>query len=350
MTAPLHDATSAPRGRGRWWLLLPLALVVLLAAGWTAAWFYAAGRAEREIEAWIATEAQAGRQWSCADRQLTGFPFRFELVCAAPKLVATPAAGTGGWQWTATRAVAVAQVWNPRHIIAEFEAPSTLTEPATGRTLTGTWSLLQVSAVGTGGIPERVSLATDDYALAEGATALFSAKHAEIHARHHPGAEAGTLDLALGVKQARTPATGNGTLAVDGELQATVTQLPPLRAMPAAERLQLWQQAGGKVTLSVAKLSAGGGTLNATGEIGLDAQRRPTGMITLTLVNGQALIGALGQAGMLPEQAASLAPLLMAAGMPTTLDGAKASAFPFLFRDGRVALGILPLGKIGPLY
>ncbi|MCB4766999.1 DUF2125 domain-containing protein [Ancylobacter sp. Lp-2] len=353
MTDPDHAASPAetPAVTGRrssLWVVLPLALFVIAGLGWTAAWFYAAGRAEKEIDSWIANEAAAGRQWNCADRRLTGFPFRFELACAQPSVTFT---GSDPWQWSAARAHAVAQVWDPQHIIAEFQGPSVLKEPTSGRSIEANWSLLQVSAVGSGGVVDRVSTSANDYVLSEGGRPLFFARHAELHARHHPGADGNTLDVAIGLKGAGSGALNGGTqAAADAELQATISQVPPFQAMPVAERLRLWQEAGGKVKVEVAKLSAGGGAMNATGDIGLDGQRRPAGALTLAVANPQGLMGALGGSGLLPEQAASLAPLLMAAGMPTTLDGAKASAFPFVFRDGRVALGLIPLGKIGPLY
>lgn len=353
MTDPDRAAAStaavpASGRRSSLWVVLPLALFVLAGLGWTAAWFYAAGRAEKEIDGWIANEAAAGRQWSCADRRLTGFPFRFELICAQPSVTFT---GAAPWQWSAGRVHAVAQVWNPQHIIAEFQGPSVLKEPASGRSIEANWSLLQVSAVGSGGVVDRVSTSANDYVLSEGGRRLFFARHAELHARHHPGADGNTLDIAMGVKAAGSGALNGGSQATaDGELQATITQVPPFQAMPVAERLQLWQQAGGTVNIAVGKLAVGGGMMNATGDISLDAQRRPNGALTVAVANPQGLLGALGGSGLLPEQANALLPLLMAAGQPTTIDGTKASGFPFVFRDGRVALGFIPLGKVGPLY
>lgn len=354
MTAPdennavsANPSTLAPK-RSRLWIFLPLLTIILLAIGWTAAWYYAAARAEQEITAWIAREAEQGRSWNCADRQLAGFPFRFELICNQPSL---EIAGPTPWKWSAARAHAVAQVWNPGHIIAEFQGPATLSEASTGRNLTANWSLLQMSGVGNAGTPERLSVVTSDYVLTEGETTLFFSKHTEFHSRHHPGDSGNALDLALNVIGAGSGAMGGpATGGVNAELETTITQLPPLQAMPLADRLALWQQAGGKLAISLAKITAGGGALTATGEIGLDASRRPDGNLTLNVANAQGLLTGLGTAGLMPEQVSSLAPLLMAAGLPTTIDGQRASAFPFVFRSGRVALGVIPLGKIGPLF
>lgn len=358
----VQPAPAAP-GRRRWLIALPFAGIVVLGIGWSLAWNWSAGRATTEIDAWIAREAQEGRNWSCARRDFGGFPFRFELICADPTVTF---AGPGAWTARMARAHAVAQVWDPSHIIAEFEGPATLAEAATGREITASWSLLQVSGVGREGRAERVSIAANDYTLAEAGTTVFSARHLELHVRHHPGEAVGTLDVALGftgatgmalsTPQARTTgvavaqAAALAAKSIDGELEATVTQVPPFRSMPAAQRLALWQQAGGRVDLQLARITGGGGALSASGELGLDALRRPDGRLDLAVVKAQPLFDALAAAGLMPDFIANLAPALMMAGMPTTVDGQKASSFPFAFRDGRVMLGVLPIGKIGPLY
>ena len=343
--APLE--AELPRKRRPWLVVLPFAVFVLAALAWTGAWFYASARAEQEIDTWIAAEATKGRVWACANRTLGGFPFRFELMCDQPSVTF---AGAGQWSWTAARAHAVAQVWNPQHIIAEFQGPARLAEATTGRQIEANWTLLQVSGVGSKGQLDRVSVSSNDYTLAESGTVVFAAKHAEFHARHHPGDTGNTLDVAMGVKGASGLATGMPAGApVDGELQVMVSQVPEFRTMPVEQRLALWQAAGGRVNIEVAKLSAGGGSMSANGEIGLDPQRRPDGMLNLSLVNAPALINALTTAGLMPAMAANIAPLLTVAGLPTA-DGTNASSFPFVFRGGRVALGLLPLGKIGPLF
>ncbi len=354
----MTDTASLPPRRPLWLVILPVGLMLIAAAGWTALWFYAAARAQTEIEAWIATEAGQGRQWSCAERRFAGFPFRFELICTEPKLVftvpANAAAGVAaGTSWTATarRAHAVAQVWDPQHVIAEFESPSSLVEAASGRRLDATWSLLQTSAVGVNGRLERVSIAVNDYALGESGAALFAARHFELHVRHHPGDDGPTLDIAAGMDGGTGPASvAEKHPPVDGELQATITAVPEFRSMPPAERLRLWQQAGGRLKLVLAKLTAGDSVLMSTGEVGLDDRGRPNGQAQLTIAGSDKLLSALSTSGLLPPVVAGLAPMLLSAGQPTEVDGRKGSSFPFTFRDGKVSMGFIPLGKIGSLY
>lgn len=361
----LPPSGAAPGKRRPWLIALPFVGLAVLGIGWSLAWNWGAGRAAAEIDAWIAREATEGRNWNCASREFGGFPFRFELICADPTV---SFAGPSTWTARMAGAHAVAQVWNPNHIIAEFQGPATLVESSTGREVVANWSLLQVSGVGSEGRAERFSIAANDYSLAEGGTTVFSARHAELHVRHHPGEAAGTLDLAMGFKgatgmslnapapQARTTgvaasqAAAQAAASIDGELEATVTGVPPFRSMPPEQRLALWQQAGGRVNLLVARVTGGGGSLSASGDIALDLQRRPDGRLDIAVVKAQQLFGSLAAAGLLPDFVANLAPAMMMAGLPATVDGTKASSFPFVFRDGRVLLGVLPLGKIGPLF
>src|SRR5262249_32894129 len=87
-----QSAFPAAAPRRRWVLLLPFALVALLAAAWTAVWFYAAARAEAEIAVWRERERQAGRTQDCASQSIGGYPFRIEVRCggASFELKGTP--------------------------------------------------------------------------------------------------------------------------------------------------------------------------------------------------------------------------------------------------------------------
>ena len=54
-----HSASTRVARRRR--LFVPVAIVVVLAAGWTGFWFYAAARAEADLAAWRERARQAGR-------------------------------------------------------------------------------------------------------------------------------------------------------------------------------------------------------------------------------------------------------------------------------------------------
>ena len=162
-----------------------------LAIVWSGLWFYAAGRAEREIDAWIGREAKLGRIWTCTDRHLAGFPFRFELRCLMPKLETV---GGDAMRFTAASVEAVAQVWAPNHLVADFVGPARVDDLTTGQSYVAAWSLLQMSGVGDlSGRPERFSLQAHDLKLEQPAAtgaqpvSILSAHLFEFHARRSPG-------------------------------------------------------------------------------------------------------------------------------------------------------------------
>ena len=72
---------SMPRRSGGRRYVVLLLLVLALFAGWSALWWYAAGKAEETIAGWIAREAQAGRVYTCGSQTLGGYPFRIEVDC-----------------------------------------------------------------------------------------------------------------------------------------------------------------------------------------------------------------------------------------------------------------------------
>ena len=72
---------AAPRRRRLWPVVLPVCVVIVLAAVWCGLWYYAAGIADRTMSGWIAREAAAGRVYTCGSQTISGFPFRIEADC-----------------------------------------------------------------------------------------------------------------------------------------------------------------------------------------------------------------------------------------------------------------------------
>src|SRR5262245_62584298 len=114
------------RRRRRWPLFLPFVLVVVLAAGWTGAWFYAAARAEAEIAAWRERERQAGRTQQCASQSIGGYPFRIEVRCSGAMFELK---GMPTLQLKLPLALVAVQVYDPKLVIGEFTGPLEIAEP-----------------------------------------------------------------------------------------------------------------------------------------------------------------------------------------------------------------------------
>lgn len=353
MTATARPSRAVPK------FIIGLALlVILLALGWSAVWVYAAGRAEREIEAWIAREARLGRIWNCGDRSLGGFPFRFELNCRAPSLETR---GGDPVRISAVSAQAVAQIWEPNHIVAEFTAPARVEDLKTGKVYDGTWSLMQVSGIGDlSGQPQRFSLQADNPKILDGAAAgteprpLLSARLLELHARRTPAADGKPdgVDYAGGIAGGESALLAGLGIAgpVEVTLQGNISASADLRPMPVAERLRAWAAAGGVLRVDRFVVTTPEIAVSAEGTGMLNRQGLVNGNITLGFAGLTELTQRLDQAGVIPSGWAPMVAAVAMVGRPAEVGGRKGSSFALGFKDGMLRLGPVPVGAIPPLF
>src|SRR5271169_1217109 len=162
----MTDMTLVPRRRPLWPVFIAPALVVLLAIGWSAFWFYAASQVDVQADAWQAREAKSGRVYDCARRSVAGYPFRLEIRCddASVSLVAQTAGAEVPITAKLGEILVVAQVYDPKLVIAEFSAPATISDRGAGP-LVVNWSKGRSSVLGLPGVPQRASIVFDDAAI-----------------------------------------------------------------------------------------------------------------------------------------------------------------------------------------
>lgn len=362
-------ATSVPSSPRRARLVIALiALVVLLAVGWTGLWVYAANRAEHEIDAWIDREAKLGRIWNCSDRRLSGFPFRFELVCSDPSLETR---GGDPFRFTAVSAHAVAQIWAPNHIVAEFTPPARVEDKATGRAYAATWSLLQMSGVGDlSGQPQRFSLVVHDPRLEApddpASPPLAQAHLFEFHVRRLApkeganaagGASGGKgapdgLEYAAGLTGGQSPllAKLGSSGPVEMTLQGVVSAAADLRPMSLTQRLKAWAAAGGAARLDRFAVTTPQLVLSARGLLALDTQGRLNGNLDLGFAGLNDLVKQLDRSGLVPSELSPVVGALAMVGKPSTVEGRPGVTFALGFQDGRLRLGGFPVGIVPPAF
>ena len=182
MTSP-----PLPRRRRLWPVFVAPGLVVLLAIGWSVFWYVASSEIGRQFDGWQAREAKAGRIYKCGDLSVGGYPFRFEVSCAnASASLSSQTASQAPIEARVARILAVAQVYNPKLMIAEFTSPATIV-PQGGQSLTARWSLAQASVFGLPEEPQRVALVFDNPVVERIVSSVQSpfmhAKHVELHGR-----------------------------------------------------------------------------------------------------------------------------------------------------------------------
>jgi hypothetical protein len=394
----MPEMTPAPRRRPLWRLFIMPALLVIAAVAWSGFWFFAASEVEVKADAWRAQEAKSGRVYDCAKRSVAGFPFRFEVRCdGASVALRSQTATQASFTAKLGEILVVAQVYDPKLVIAEFKAPATIAERGGPPSLSVNWSTARASVVGLPAIPQRASIVFDDPAIdrvnTSGQTPLARAKHVELHGRLADGA---SLDRAVietvwkiegGSVQELHPLLAQ---PFDADGRALLSGLKDFAPKPWPERFREIQAAGGHVEIVQSRIAQGDLIAIAAGTLGLSAQGRIDGELQMTVAGIEKVIPALGIEKMLDEgvpQATldrvapgvktqdinnlmgaldraipglgkvvkqnanvGVAAGINALGKEAVLEGRKARTFPLRFVDGTVFLGPLKVGQVPPLY
>src|ERR1700676_3885413 len=162
----MSDMTLAPRRRPLWRLFIMPVLLLIAAAAWSAFWFYAASQVDVTADAWRAREAKSGRVYDCARRSVAGFPFRLEVRCdGASVSLVSQTAGQAATQAPVTaklgEILVVAQVYDPKLLIAEFASPATISDSRGSPSMSVNWRTARSSVVGFPALPQRFSIVFD---------------------------------------------------------------------------------------------------------------------------------------------------------------------------------------------
>lgn len=389
--------TIPPKRASRWVLIAMPAFVVILFAGWTGFWFYASSQVNEQFDRWRAREAEAGRGYECGKLSVGGFPFRFEVRCdnAVVNLASQTAARTFG-TGTVTQILAVAQIYNPRLMIAEFTGPATITEQGSATSLNMNWSAANSSVYGLPDFPQRGSLVFDNITFDStgvSTVAIGSIKHAEFHGRIAEGSVTSNpvIDVAASLSQAAAPGLHPlAALPLDGTAQVRLRGLKDFRPKPWPERFREVQEAGGKIEIQQSRIQQGELIAVSSGSLGITAQGMLDGELTMTVVGLDKIVATLGldkildpntsqetlnriAPGLKAEQVDKAmgaldriipglgnmvrqrAPAALNAGIgmigqKTVLEGKPAQTFPLRFVEGAVLLGPIRVAQTPPLF
>jgi hypothetical protein len=398
----MSDMTLAPRRRPLWRLFIMPVLLLVAAAAWSAFWFYAASEVEVRADAWRAQEAKSGRVYDCARRSVAGFPFRLEVRCdGASVSLQSQTAAQAATQAPITAKLGeiliVAQLYDPKLLIAEFTAPATISDGGGQPSMSVNWSKARSSVVGLPAVPQRASIVFDDPAIdrlnASVLAPLARARHIELHGRlvegsglDHPVIET-VLKIEGGSVQEVHPLLAQ---PFDADVRMQVSGLKDFSPKPWPQRFREIQAAGGHVEIVQSRIAQGDLIAVAAGTLGLSAQGRLDGELQMTVAGIEKVIPALGIEKMLDQgvpQATldrvapgvktqdvnnllgaldraipglgrvvkqnanvGVAAGINALGKEAVLEGRKARAFPLRFVDGAVFLGPLKVAQVPPLF
>jgi hypothetical protein len=399
----MSDRTLAPRRRSLWRLFIAPVLLLVAAMGWSAFWFFAASEVDAKADAWRAQEAKSGRVYDCARRSVAGFPFRLEVRCdgATVSLKAQTAEQAAAGQPPVTaqlgEILVVAQVYDPKLLIAEFTAPATISDSSGQPSMAVNWSKARASVVGLPAVPSRASIVFDDPEIdrfnGSVQAPLLHANHVELHGRLADGAAADhpAIETVLKVEGGSLQEV-HPLLATpfDVDARALLSGLKDFAPKPWPARFREIQAAGGHVEIVQSRIQQGDLVAVAAGTLGLTANGRIDGELQMTVAGIEKIIPALGLEKMLDEgvpqatldrvapgvktkdlnnlfgaldraipglgkavkQNANVGVVagINALGKDAVLEGKKARAFPLRFVDGAVFLGPLKVAQIPPLF
>ena len=394
----MQDVSNPPRRRTRWPLFVMPGLLVILAIGWTGFWFFASSQVGAQFDRWRTREAQSGRIYDCGKLSVGGYPFRFEVRCenASVDLISQTANRKFG-KGQLSEILAVAQIYNPQQLIAEFVGPLTVTEQGEQQSLIINWSKAQSSVFGLPVSPQRVSLVVDDPTLERSVGSargpIGRARRSELHGRIAEGSVVANpvIEVAWQLTQASAdalhPALGE---AFDMTSQARLSGLKDFRPKPWPERFREIQAANGRIEILQSRLQQGTMIAVASGSLGITPQGMLDGELQMVVAGLEKIVPALGidrileqgvpQAtldrlapGLKAEQVDKAmsaldklipglgnvvrqqAPVALTAGVAmlgqkTTLEGRPAQAFPLRFTEGAVYLGPFRFAQTPPLF
>ncbi|MBE7198523.1 MAG: DUF2125 domain-containing protein, partial [Parafilimonas terrae] len=308
-----------------------------LALGWPALWLYARHEAARVLDTWLGDEARHGRDWSCPDRSITGFPLHLHMSCTRPTFTGV----LGGDQVSASLASVEADValYQPKAVDVQFAGPLVVGRrdlPA----VTLRWDDLHLRANALANGLARANLVASGLSGQEGDARPVSLRSLEIGAAPAPGHEPaeGAYEVAVDLVDVTAPpvddllgSTDPMTIKQRGLLTGVVGfggRLPAL--------LERWRAAGGRLGFAPLVLTRGDVKLEARGDVGLDPDHRLEGRLDATVAGYSTVAARLG----LPQRAVAVGTVL--AGLfgrakPTAEQAAPGTVtLPVLLEDGRV--------------
>jgi hypothetical protein len=398
----MSEISLAPRRRPLWRLFIMPILLVIAALGWSAFWFYSASQVDGASDAWRAREAKSGRIYDCAKRSVAGFPFRLEVRCDGVSVsLLSQTAGQAATQAPVTaklgEILVVAQIYDPKLLIAEFTAPATIYDRGQQPSMTANWRTARSSVVGLPGVPQRASIVFDDPSIdrvnAAVPAPLARAKHVELHGRLAEGSalDRPVIETVLKIERGSVQEV-HPLLAepFDADVRTMLNGLKDFSPKPWPQRFREIQAAGGRVEIVQSRIQQGELIAVAAGSLGLSANGRLDGELQMTVTGIEKVIPALGIEKMLDEgvpQATldrvapgvktsdvnnlfgaldraipglgkvvkqnanvGVAAGINALGKEAVLEGKKARAFPLRFVDGAVFLGPLKVGQVPALF
>lgn len=331
-------------------LLIALALLVFLAAAWTAWWFAMAGRAGDWVAHWAAPAP--GKVWhgTFATAEVGGYPFWLDVRVTDP--VVTWQNRSGGAVWQGPWLVASFRPWSLARFDVALPREQTVTlddgaavrmivlDMAEGR------ATVAIENDRASGLSAELTDVTATWAQNRPPVAV---ERVLVDVAAVPGEEE-AWHLALRLHDARFPAEApepfEGTVPL---LEVDLTLRGAVPDGPLAQRLAAWRDAGGVVDVKDLKLLWPPLDVTGEGSVALDREMKPLGAFTAEVVGYRELLDAFEAMGRLTRNQALMAATALDAMAATDAEGKRRLSVPISMQNGKLFAGPIMIGDLPPV-
>jgi hypothetical protein len=341
---------TPPRKLSRWPLYGVVAALLVIVAAWSAVWVWARGEAVKRIDAGAVSLRHAGYDLAWRDRRLGGYPFRLNVSLTEPRI-----RDRSGWALEAPRLEAQAFVFAPTTWILAAPDGLTFTRPVGGPVVVK-GRLIRMSLSHPRDTPPNLSFEGTGLTFqpAAGATpfGLSAAERVEIHVRRAPKEVGDEAGLWVSVKDGKARLSGlleriAGGKPISIEWDSRLSKAGALRGATWAEAVRNWTNAGGRLSIKRAGLTAGDALVGVnSGDLTTGTDGRLRGVLDLSLRQAPRAFSAMQATGAAPEAAAEAAAAIVAARQGNN-DIARAS---LNFEAGQTTLGPIALWPAPKVY
>lgn len=315
--------------------------IIILGLLYTGAWFWGTSRLKEELSSRLIQQQGNGQSVKCANLDIRGFPFRVGVFC--DEVGFDDPAQSVSFKMGAVRSAA--QVYNLTQGIVEFDGPLELSLPGNDK-VQASWSLLRASAKVDQPLPKRASLEATDFSIslpAQFERPVMNATNIQTHFR----TVGQDVDLAASSKNMlidRLITDGRDIPAFDFSADIGIKNGVALALSGERDLKKLLL--GQSATLRAVSLTfTGGGGFTLSGPVSFDG----TGLMNADLSVSFSEATKLGQTieKIAPELASYVA-LSLSLAASTAKPGTDPK-IDITIRNGRAAIGIIPLGQIPPV-
>ena len=303
---------NKPKFRRKIWSAT-IAMIAILAAGWTALWFAVSLSTQDAINLWFSAERAAGRVWQCGGQSISGFPLFIRYRCTDP--VVSGAASGVTFAGSVGNVNASASVFDPGVIVADIDSPVSLKSRDEKYTLALSWQNARLRIETASGEMNALSLSVAKLiGQLQGPrieASPFDAEKFGFSLRYQLADLSSYRDLAVQIDASEIRSRQLEKFIDEGasanlHLTARISNAEVAGSTSFLQAVEIWRRSKGALNLTEVHFDKGAFSFDGSGTLGLDDLRRPQGAINIGARN----FGPVGQKLGIPTSVLSVGDFL----------------------------------------